>query len=138
MATTSHLKRGNVSKETRTTNAYIQLIDEEIFYVLYKTDITIEISDFEETRAVYLKWSEDKPLKFLVEFPTYTTATAAARKWAEDHQVDCIAEAIVFYGLPQRLLIRFYLLFRKQNHPSKIFTYREDAVNWLKTYDLHQ
>lgn len=118
----------------RTENAVIRLIDDNIFYVLYDPEIVIEVSDFEETRSVYEKLSENQLLKFIVEFPPYTSATADARKWATEHQVDALAEAIVFHGLAQRLLIRFYLRFRKQKHQVKIFNCNEEALNWLRSY----
>lgn len=91
----------------------------------------IEVSDFEETRKVYEDLSQGKPLKFIVVFPPFSSATADARKWAEENQVTCKAEAIIFHSLAQRILIRFYLIFRKQNHPVKIFTEQSEALNWL-------
>ena len=118
----------------RTKNAVIRLVDGNIFYVLYDPEITIEVSDFEETRSVYEELSKNQLLKFIVEFPPYTSATADARKWATEHQVDAVAEAIVFHGLAQRLLIRFYLRFRKQKHPVKIFLKKDEAFHWLKNH----
>jgi hypothetical protein len=123
-----------ISKRTSTKNATIELINGEIFYVLYKPELLIEVSDFEETRSVYQKMSENGILKFLVEFPKYASATNEARKWAEDHQVDAVAEAIVFNGLAQRILIRFYMNFRKQNHPVRIFDSKENAIDWLSKF----
>ena len=123
----------SLTTEIQTTNATINLLDGDIFCVLYKPELNIEVSDFEETRNVYEEISQGKPLKFFVEFPPYSSATAEARKWAEEHQVDCIAEAILFHGLAQRLLIKFYLMFRKQSHPVKIFTNKEAAREWLKS-----
>lgn len=121
-----------IDQEIKTTNATIQLVDGNIFYVLYQPDMLIEVSDFEETRKVYEDLSQGNPLKFIVEFPPFSSATTEARKWAEEHQVDAVAEAIIFYGLAQRLLIKFYLLFRKQAHPVKLYTNRDDAFAWLK------
>jgi len=118
----------------KSANATIRMLNEDIFYVLYDEHVVIEVSDFEETSAIYQALSHDKKLKFLVEFPLHTTATPEARKWAEENQVDTSAEAIVFYGLPQRMIIRFYLIFRKQTHPVKTFGNRDKALIWLKYF----
>jgi hypothetical protein len=119
----------------KNANSTIRMLDSEIFYVLYDKGIVISVDDFEETAAVYNEISEGRKLKFLVEFPAFITATADARKWAENNQVDAKAEAIVFSNLSQRLLIRFYILMRKQNHPVKVFSNKTSAQNWLESYE---
>lgn len=117
----------------KNTNSSITIIDNEIFYVLYDDDAVISIADFKETQQAYHKIGHGKKMKVLVEFPQFVTATAEARKWAETNQVEAISEAIVFNNLGQRMLIRFYLLFRIHDHPIKTFTDKEKALDWLRT-----
>ncbi len=116
----------------KNTNSSISLIDNDIFHVIYDKDTIISVADFQETEQVYHEVSQGKKLKFLVEFPKFVTATAEARKWAETNQVEAISEAIVFNNLGQRMLIRFYLLLRIHEHPIKIFTNKETALEWLR------
>ena len=120
-----------IPTEIQNTNSVITLINEDIFFVKYKRELNIQIADFEETRNTYHQLSQNRKLKFLVEFPEFVSVTPDARKWAEEHQVDTEAEAIVFKSLAQRIIIRFYISFRKQSHPVKIFTCKEKAVAWL-------
>ncbi len=115
-------------------NSKIRMLDENIFYVCYHSDILIEVEDFQETSEVYENLRNGEQLRFLVEFPKHISGTAEARQWAEKNQVDCIAEAIVFNGLAQRLLIRMYLIFRVKSHPVKIFTDKESALIWLEQF----
>jgi hypothetical protein len=121
-------------QEISQANSTVRIVDGNIFYVHYKKDITIQQSDFEETLASYNKLAKGEKLKFLVVFPEFSSATPEARKFAEDHQADCIAEAIVFRSLAQRILIKFYMMFRKQTHPVKIFTSLDTALTWLKAF----
>ena len=114
-------------------NSLVTLIDDNIFYVRYKRDLLIEISDFEETRNAYHELRTNGPLKFLVEFTEFVSVTPDARRWAEIYQVDTTAEAIVFKSLAQRIIIRFYVAFRRQSHPVRIFTCKEKATAWLNS-----
>ncbi|NOQ72088.1 MAG: hypothetical protein GQ574_08810 [Crocinitomix sp.] len=114
-------------------NSNVTVIEGDIFYVIYDKGVVIKVADFEETESAYQKLSQGKKMKFLVEFPKFVSATAEARKWAELNQVDAYSEAIIFYNLGQKMLIRFYLLFRKQTHPVRTFSKREMAIEWLKS-----
>jgi hypothetical protein len=43
-----------------------------------------------------------------------------------------IAEAYVITSLSQKILARFYLNFNKPDRPTKMFSYEEEAVAWLR------
>ena len=43
-----------------------------------------------------------------------------------------IAEAYVITSLSQKILARFYLNFNKPSRPTKMFSYEEDAIAWLR------
>lgn len=118
-------------KVIQNKNSVAQLIDGDIFYILYKENVLVEVSDFQEAIASYHTLSQGSKLKFLVEFPEFVSFTPEARIWAEENQVDLQAEAVVFKSLAQRIVIRFYSIFRKQHHPIKIFTSHEKALHWL-------
>ena len=115
------------------SNSNIKIVEPNIFHVRYNDNAIIDVEDFEETRAAFIEYQGEKELKFLVEFPEFVSITPEARKWAEERQVRAVAEAVVFKGLPQRILLRFYLMFRKQNHLVKTFSEVEKAVDWLRS-----
>lgn len=121
------------SQIIETTNAKIRFVSNDIMHVCYKPDIALEIADFKEPLEVLKNLSEENFYKVIVEFPMHTHASPEARKWAMETSLPAVAEAIVFKSLAQRIIIRFYLLVNKQSHPVKIFTDKEDAINWLNS-----
>jgi hypothetical protein len=120
-------------KVIQNKSSITKIIEGDIFYILYKENVLVEVSDFQEAIASYHTLSQGSKLKFLVEFPEFVSFTPEARVWAEENQVDLQAEAVVFKSLAQRIVIRFYSIFRKQHHPIKIFTSHEKALHWLKS-----
>lgn len=118
-----------------TANANIQIILGDIFYLCYKPDVLLELSDFKESYAAYWQLSAHRKLKVLIEFPEYTSASDEARKYATDVVVETVATAFVFKSLAQRILIRAYYLFHKSEHPIKLFTRKELALDWLISID---
>ncbi len=44
------------------------------------------------------------------------------------------ADAFVIQSLPQKLIGNFYLKFHKPKIPSKLFTSKEKALKWLRTF----
>src|SRR5690606_18908378 len=107
-----------------TAKATISLIEEDIYCVVYKKDINLELEDFQQVKKIYKEWSKDFPLRILVDFPEFTSISQEARDFAEKNPTPAIAEAIVYKSLAQRLLVRFYLLVNKQQHPVRTFKSR--------------
>ncbi len=117
---------------TELEKSFISIIEGNIFHILYKTNVFLELEDFKEGRALFEKHAAEQPLKLLVEFPDFTSASAEARSFAEKNPINAVAEAIVYSSLAQGILLRFYLLWNKQAHPVRAFKKRSNAVAWLK------
>ena len=111
----------------------VELLSNGIVYIYYHENALLKSEDFDDVVAAYKQLSHNKPLKVLSEFGAYATATPAARKHAALVRVSCIAEAAVFKGLAQRMLLKFHILLRKQPHPFKIFQSKQNAINWLNS-----
>jgi len=111
----------------------ISLIEPDIIYVHYSDNSVLDTSDLKESFHAYLEISQGQPLKVLSVFGSYTTVTADARKYAENINIQAMAEAIVFMSLAQRLLLRFFQKFRKPTHPIKFFKNTEEAIKWLNS-----
>lgn len=45
-----------------------------------------------------------------------------------------LADAYVICSFPQKLIGNFYLKFNKPGRPTKIFTDKDEAIKWLKTF----
>ncbi|MCB9224146.1 MAG: hypothetical protein H6582_08230 [Crocinitomicaceae bacterium] len=121
-------------KVIKNRHSTVQLIAEDIVFVFYHENAVLEPEDFDESLAAYNEISQGRKIKALSEFGKYSSATAEARKHAETLKINCIAEAAVFHSLAQRLLLKFYILFRKQPHTLKIFQSKEEALMWLENF----
>ena len=111
-----------------------QLIASDVVYIFYHENAKIEAEDFDEALAAYNELSDDRPMKIVAEFGKFAVVTAEARAYAEGVKFTCIAQATVYHGLAQRLLLKFYFMFRKQEHPFKVFESKESAIKWLKKF----
>ena len=110
-----------------------QIIEDDIAYVYYYENSVLHISDLKETLEAYNELAQGTAIKILSEFGEYCTATSEARAFGETIDLYTTAEAMVFTSLAQRLLLRAFMLFKKQNHPFKIFDSKEAAIKWLKS-----
>lgn len=120
-----------VKQKVKTDKAEVSIIDTNIFYVKYERDVFLEFEDFMQVREIFDEWTKDEEYKVLVEFPEFTSTSKEARELAEEYPIDAVREAIVFSSLAQRIVVRFYLLFNRQNHPVKAFRNLEKAIAWL-------
>lgn len=122
-------------KVTEINCAIIRLIENDIVHIAYKENHWVQVDDFREAFAVYDEYASEKPMRILVELPTHSSATSEAAKFAEKQTHQAIAEAVFIHTMGQRLLIRFYILFHKKRHPMKIFTNKENAIEWLNSIE---
>ncbi|MCB9224145.1 MAG: hypothetical protein H6582_08225 [Crocinitomicaceae bacterium] len=119
----------------RTNKAVIEQIDHQLLYVKYHDNIVIEPEDLEEAYLVILHITNEQPFKVASDLGRDTTISSAARKRAEELKINAIAEAIVFHSLAQRLLVKFYWMFRSKEHPIKVFQSKDEALLWLKNFE---
>ena len=110
-----------------------RLLTDDIVYIFYKANTRLEIKDFKEGTRTYNLLAQGDQLKILVEIGKLSTATAEARKYAQENNPESPAEAIVIHSLAQRILAKFYILLHHSNHPTRIFDDKEQALEWLKS-----
>ena len=116
--------------ESKTVNVYA--LDEDTLLFEYKRDTLIELADLKYAYDQYSELTKHKLHKVIIDFPQFTSLTAQAREYAVASQLPAIAEAIVFKTLSQRITARFYYMFNAKKHPVKVFTQREQAIEWLE------
>lgn len=114
--------------------AIIRYLNTDIFYVCYKEGVYLDVADFKLVRTFWDEALRHSPHKLLVEFPDFNRVSQEARQFAQDYPIDAVAEAIVYSGMVQGVLWRFYLLWNKQQHPVKAFRHQNQAVHWLNTF----
>ena len=118
--------------EIRNRNSIAQLLDDGIFYIHYLPETYSTVDDFIESNNSYKTLSKGKSLKILVEMGVLSSLDLEAREYNENTEKCVIAEAVVLHSLPQRLLFSFYIKFRINNHPLKIFKDKSLALDWLR------
>jgi len=66
----------------------------------------------------------------------FTSVSKEARDFMASNEslLYSTAEAFLVKSLPQKLLINFYIQFNKPLVPTQIFTSKEKAIVWLKTF----
>ncbi len=114
-------------------NSVAEMLADDIFYIKYHEDTYSDVEDFKEGYNSYLELTEGKTVKVLVEMGRHATVTTEAREYAQENKIPAVAEALVLYSLPQRILFKFYGKFRRQNHPLRVFKSFDEALNWLKS-----
>lgn len=122
------------SQGSRISGANFDIVDldDGIFHIYYHDNSLLTEIDFRESLEAYDEIRKGKKFKTLVELGIYTSITPEAREYAQSKmKIEAKAEAIVINGLAQRLLVRVYQVFRKQEHPSKVFNSKEKAFEWL-------
>jgi hypothetical protein len=108
--------------------------DSNLLYAHFKVEQEIEVPDVKLAMAVYEEYCSENPPLRLIEFGEFCTVTSEARQFISENIKPAIAEAIVIYSLAQKLLVKFYLNFRKQQHPVKVFSTVKDAIKWLDSF----
>jgi len=122
--------------------AIVRRVDEKIIEIDYLTDNNFELEDAIEANNAYYNISKGKPFVSLIDTSNkYGNITNEARlHYANDLKTKSIrlAEAIVLNNLPARIIATFYIRYNKPSNPVKIFSKREDAINWLhEIYNKH-
>jgi hypothetical protein len=115
-------------------NSTAELIDDRIFYLNYHAGSYSEVTDFEEGCEAFEILTQGRPIRVLVEMGRHANLSSDAREFAQANKKPAMAEALVLHSLPQRLIFNFYVRFRKQDHPIKIFSDFNLAKDWLNTF----
>jgi hypothetical protein len=112
-------------------NSLMRVLDNGVLHNRYFEDTLLEVSDIKEVQDGYNSIPDPKPLKVIQEMEIGASMSSEARIYAAEHSPDLIAVAYVIKGLPQRLLIRFYVRMWKRKKPVKVFDCFDNALEWL-------
>lgn len=126
----------DIIKEIDTPKVYLALRKDGIGYVYLKdhTELNIELQT--ELLKHYDDLNDKKLTPFLFEAGEGVTITKEARDNAtliEDISA-LKASAVVVDNLAYKMIANFYLAFNKPKRPYKVFSKREEAIQWLKQF----
>ena len=116
----------------------IQRKSNDIIYVLFKDNCTLDIDLQMRLLEQYNKIAENKLMPFIFMAAENVSITKEARDNAvKIEDISMIGySAVIVTSLPYKLIANFYLRFNKPKRPFKVFSNEEEAVKWLKTMTL--
>ena len=122
-----------ISSSTRV----VHLIQPDLVEILYFDYVEMNNSAVLNDHHLYLKHFSDKKYKKLIIHGKYGSSTLECRRLMaqlnKQNEKFIIAEAMVVHNEVQKIVIMMYKFFNKSNYPIRIFTKREQALEWLES-----
>jgi len=115
--------------------ATVTLLENNIInsHILIKDSVTAQ--QVKLILDAYLKLGEGKKRPHLITATKFVIMEKEAMEFiSTEANKFGIADAFVIRSLPQKIIGNFYLKFHKPKIPTKLFTSKEKAITWLKTF----
>lgn len=121
-------------KKTELDKAYIELLAPNIIQVTVKDNSVMDVEDIIDIKQVNLELTQDHNYGLIIESGKYTSISNEARTMMTTKAIEekRAATAIVIHNLAQRLLADFFMRINKPSIPTKIFSNKESALEWIK------
>jgi hypothetical protein len=124
------MKRINLNK------SIVSILNNQIIQIHLKSNQEIELTDAHEILAAMGELSKGKKFPVFIEAGEFISINQDVRSFSasQEGNIYTLADAIAVDSLAQKLLANFYI---KNDHPivpSKIFTDKMEALQWLKTF----
>jgi hypothetical protein len=123
-------------KNKREKSIDVTLLQEGILHIHLKDHADINLNDAVATVVEMGKLSHGKKMPVFIDAGEFCTVDNEVRIFSasEESNIYTLADAIAYNNLGQKLIANFYL---NQNHPrvpTKVFSEKEEAIKWLKTF----
>lgn len=124
----------HIIKELDFPDVNLQLKSNDIVYVLFKDDCTLDILLQLRLLDYYRDITKGKLMRFIFLAAENVSITKEARDNAiliEDQSM-VGASALIVNNLAYKIIANFYMKVNKPKRPLKAFGKEEDAIEWLK------
>lgn len=124
----------HIIKELDYPDVNLQLKSNDIVYVLFKENCTLDIPLQLRLLDYYIDITERKLMRFIFLAADNVSVTKEARDNAiliEDKSM-VGASALIINNLAYKIIANFYMKVNKPKRPLKAFGNEEDAIEWLK------
>jgi hypothetical protein len=113
----------------------MEVRSDHVLYVKIKSECHLTLSDVLQIEKIMEENHSGSKFYNLFDFGHFSDLDDDVRKWASDSKGNSrtLADAIVIYSLPQRLIANFYLKVNKPPKPTKVFSNTVEALTWLKS-----
>lgn len=114
----------------------VALLKEGILHIHLRENAEINLNDAILAVVEMGEISKGRKLPVFIDAGEFCTIDSEARIFSasKESNIYTIADAIAYNNLGQKLIANFYL---KQNNPSvptKVFSQKDEAVKWLRTF----
>ncbi len=123
----------NVEIEKAFENITMRLYDNGLMSVLFKANRYIDLKDIQEVVDWVSKIAKGRQFVNIFEGAYNTDIAPEAREFAASANENkyTIADAILISSQAHSLVSNFYIKFNKPVKPTKVFTDRNKAIEWL-------
>lgn len=116
------------------TSIGIHYIEDDVLYIIFKDGVSVDVDEMEESKNARIVLQQGKSMKVLVDSRGLFQITKEARAYAAEHGEMSIAMTILSDSLGTRLLTNFFIKHNKPSTPTKMFTSKEKALEWLAEF----
>jgi hypothetical protein len=123
-------------KEINLKKSVVSLMDEGIIHIHLKSQCEIELDDAVAIVEAMGNVGGGKKYPVLIDAGEFTTIDKEVRIFSASAESNLytLADAIAYYSLAQRLVADFYIHYNSPTVPTRAFTAKKDAIDWLKTF----
>jgi len=114
----------------------ISVIENEIINVFIKPDLEFEIPDVDDISQGVQKLGNGNKSLILVDVSENTTGNSEVREYSSKNGANKYATATAFltHSLAQKIVVNFFISLYRKDKPSRMFTNKENAVEWLRKF----
>lgn len=110
--------------------------ENDILHITFKQDADVKLDQVKENIKIRKEMQQGKKALVLGDIRGVWQISSEARSAISAKQVTDlnIAMAIITGSLTTRMLANFFIRFNKPQSPTKLFSSREKALEWLETF----
>ena len=125
-----------ITSEIKLKHSRIALRHDGIVELHTSNNHEYEIQDVKENVAAIGQLSGGKKVQVLIVGGAFTSVSKEARVFmaSEGSLQYSLCEAFLLNSLPQRMLINFYIRVNKPLAPTRAFSSKSEALDWLKRF----
>lgn len=123
-------------KEIFLQKSTVSLLEEGILHIHLKSGTEIHLTDAVLIVEAMGKLGGGKKFPVLIDAGEFIAVDQEVRVFSasEESNLYTLADAIAYYSLGQKLIANFYLSHNKPAVPTRTFSDKKAAIEWLKTF----
>ncbi len=127
--------QGDSELRTNDTRYVYMIIKNGIFYAIFKELNTLDMDAAKVSVKDRLDFFEGKSYPCLFDITKVKETTKEARDFMANEGNDLvIASAMVVNNPMLKMMANFYIMVNKPKNPTRLFTDRDSALEWLEQY----